>query len=128
MSRENLSSGLPTRCDTNVQSKKTAGGSKFQIKEDEGLYYLFSEYRGADQLSGYCAADLRLSFRLQKKQVFSPGILVLCRVGKAWLTSCCIALTFLWTLLQLSLIVRKPVFGVSDQVPHKPGCTATEGG
>ena len=24
--------------------------------------------------------------------------------------------------------VRKPVFGVSDQVRHKPGCTATEDG
>ena len=22
--------------------------------------------------------------------------------------------------------MRKPVFGVSDQVPHKPGCTGTE--
>ena len=28
----------------------------------------------------------------------------------------------------LSLVVRKPVFGVSDQVPHKPGCTTTEDG
>ena len=28
----------------------------------------------------------------------------------------------------LSLVVRKPVFGVSDQVRHKPGCTATEEG
>ena len=26
----------------------------------------------------------------------------------------------------LSLVVRKPVFGVSDQVPHKPGCSPTE--
>ena len=26
----------------------------------------------------------------------------------------------------LSLVVRKPVFRVSDQVPLKPGCTATE--
>ena len=26
----------------------------------------------------------------------------------------------------MSLVVRKPVFGVSDQVPQKPGCTATE--
>ena len=30
--------------------------------------------------------------------------------------------------LYLSLVVRKPVFGVSDQVPHEPACTATEGG
>ena len=28
--------------------------------------------------------------------------------------------------LQMSLVVRKPVFGVSDKVQHKPGCTATE--
>ena len=28
----------------------------------------------------------------------------------------------------MSLVVRKPVFGVSDQVPHKPGCKATEDG
>ena len=26
----------------------------------------------------------------------------------------------------LSLIVRKPVLGVCDQVRHKPGCTTTE--
>ena len=32
--------------------------------------------------------------------------------------------TFL--LSQLSLVMRKPVFGVSDQVRHKPGCTKTE--
>ena len=28
----------------------------------------------------------------------------------------------------MSLVVRKPVFGVSDQVQHKPGCTASEDG
>ena len=26
----------------------------------------------------------------------------------------------------MSLVVTKLVFGVSDQVPHKPGCTVTE--
>ena len=30
--------------------------------------------------------------------------------------------------LQMSLVVRKPVFGVSDQTPHKPGSTATQDG
>ena len=30
------------------------------------------------------------------------------------------------TINQLSLVLRKPVFGVSDQVRHKPGCTVTE--
>ena len=28
----------------------------------------------------------------------------------------------------LSLVVRKPVFGVFDQVRHKPGCTVIEDG
>ena len=28
----------------------------------------------------------------------------------------------------MSLVLRKPVFGVSDQVRYKPGCTATEDG
>ena len=27
---------------------------------------------------------------------------------------------------KMGLVVRKPVFGVSDQVTHKPGCTVTE--
>ena len=31
-------------------------------------------------------------------------------------------------LVNMSLVLRKPVFGVSDQVRHKPGCTATEDG
>ena len=31
-------------------------------------------------------------------------------------------------ILKMSLVVRKPVFGVSDQVRHKPGYTATEDG
>ena len=37
----------------------------------EGLYYLCSENKGADQLRSYCAADLRLCFRICKKPVFS---------------------------------------------------------
>ena len=35
---------------------------KFWIKEVEGLYYPCSENKGADQLRGYCKADLRLCF------------------------------------------------------------------
>ena len=31
-------------------------------------------------------------------------------------------------LCNMSLVVRKPEFGVSDQVPHKPGCAVTEDG
>ena len=37
----------------------------------EGLYYICSENKGADQLRSFCAADLRLCFRIYKKPVFS---------------------------------------------------------
>ena len=41
------------------------------IQKVEGLYYPYSENKGADQLRSYCAADLRLCFRICKKPVFS---------------------------------------------------------
>ena len=44
---------FPTRPDTNqaVQPQKMARGLKFQIQVEEGLYYPYSENKGADQLS-----------------------------------------------------------------------------
>ena len=48
-----------------------ARGLKFRIKKVEGLYYLCSENKGADQLRGYREADLRLCFRICKSPVFS---------------------------------------------------------
>ena len=42
----------------------TQDGLKFRIYEVEGLYYLCSENKGADQLCGYREADLRLCFRI----------------------------------------------------------------
>ena len=47
-----------------------AGGLKLRIYVEEGLYYLYSENKGADQLRSYCAADLRLCFGICKKNVF----------------------------------------------------------
>ena len=46
-------------------------GMKFRILIEEGLYYLSSENKGADQLRGYREAELRLCFRICKKPVFS---------------------------------------------------------
>ena len=46
---------------------------KFRIKEVEGLYYLCSENKGADQLRGYREADLRLCFCICENPVFSRG-------------------------------------------------------
>ena len=34
----------------------------------------------------------------------------------------------LQTVADMSHVTREPVFGVSDQVQYKPGCTATEDG
>ena len=62
--------GFPTRSDTNraVQPLKMARGSKFPIKKVEGLFCLYSENKGADQLCGYRTADPCLCFRICKNQ------------------------------------------------------------
>ena len=71
--RENLFSGFPTRSHTNrtVQPQKMVRALKFQIKKVEGLCHQCNENKGTDQLRSYCAADLRLCFRICKKPVFS---------------------------------------------------------
>ena len=53
-----------------MQPQKIPRGLKFRIQEEEGLYYLCSENKGADQLCGYREADLRLCFRICKKNGF----------------------------------------------------------
>ena len=52
-----------------VQLQKMAGGLKFQILEIEGLCYLCSEKKSADQLRCNCTADLHLCYRIEKKAV-----------------------------------------------------------
>ena len=49
-----------------VWPQKMARGLKFRIKEVEGLYYLCSKNKGADQLRSYRAADLCLRFTYAK--------------------------------------------------------------
>ena len=53
---------FPTWSNTNqaVQLQKMDRGLKFRFQKIEGLYYLCSENKGADQLHGYREADLRL--------------------------------------------------------------------
>ena len=62
-----------TWSDTNqaVQLQKMARGLKFRIRKVEGLYYLCSKNKGANQLRGHREADLRLCFRICKMLVFS---------------------------------------------------------
>ena len=45
-----------------VQPQMMARGLKFRISKVNGLYYLCSENKDADQLRGYREADLRLCF------------------------------------------------------------------
>ena len=61
-----------TWSDTNhaVRLQKMARGLKFRIYKVEGLYYLSSKNKGADQLRSYREADLRLCFRICKTLVF----------------------------------------------------------
>ena len=51
---------LRSDTDWTVQPLKMARGLKFLICEEEGLYVLWSENKGAYQLRGYSAADLHL--------------------------------------------------------------------
>ena len=64
---------FPSWSDTNqaVQSQRMVRGLKFWIWKVEGMYYLCSEKKGADQLRGYREVDLRLCFRISKMLVFS---------------------------------------------------------
>ena len=59
-----------TRSDTNcaIKPQKMVRGLKFWILEEEGLYYKCSDNKGAEQLRGYPAADLRLCFRHAKSR------------------------------------------------------------
>ena len=84
ISHENLSSGFPTRSDTNraVQPQKMARGLKFRIYIEEGLHYPCSENKGADQLRSHCAVDLLLCFRICKKSRFLMTRLILSRQQK----------------------------------------------
>ena len=58
--------------DTNspVLSQKQARTLKFQIDEEEGLCFLCSKTKGADQLCKYCTADLHICFCLCMSLVF----------------------------------------------------------
>ena len=64
--------GFQTMSDINqaVQPQKMARDMKFHIWEVEGLYYLFNENKGADQVNGYRTADLRLCFSHKQKAGF----------------------------------------------------------
>ena len=71
-----MSSGIATSSDTNwaVQPQKMSRAVKSQIKIEEGLYHHCSENKGADQLCGYCEADMPLCFRIYAKSQYKWGV------------------------------------------------------
>ena len=64
---------VPDQVDTNRATLllNMARDLKFRTEEVHVLYNPSSENKGADQLHGYCEADLRLCFCICKKAVFS---------------------------------------------------------
>ena len=74
------------RHDQAVQPQKMGRGLKFWSWIEEGFCYLCSENKGADQMWGYRAADLRLCFLICKIRFsHDPAQLILPRSlkGKA---------------------------------------------
>ena len=65
-----------------------ARGLKFRIYKVEGLYYLSSENKGADQLR-----DLRLCFRIYANRLFSHDV-----------TQMIFRSRFIWDLLGITVI------------------------
>ena len=72
--------GFTTRSDTNQvrQSQNMARALKFRIKKEEGLFYLCSENKDADQLRSNCIADQRLCFRICKNRFITTLLIYTC--------------------------------------------------
>ena len=62
---------FPTWSDTNqaLQLQKMARGLKFQIKKEEGLYFLCSENKGADQICVFVVAYAKCWFSHDAAQI-----------------------------------------------------------
>ena len=75
MTLENRSSRFLTRSDTSrsMQPQEMARSLKFQISEEEGLYYQCSQNKGTDRHRSYSEAGLCLCFCLCKLFVFPWG-------------------------------------------------------
>ena len=64
---------FPNRFDTHraAQAQKMVRGLKFQIQEEEELYYPCSKNKGPDQLRGDREPDLSLCFRICRSLLLS---------------------------------------------------------
>ena len=90
------------------------------IRQSKEPFNLISNFHAKNSLvKGH---ERQIAFRLHSFNVFNQSI-----------ESKIVVSIFIFAFLQvihyhLSLVVRKPVFGVSDQVRHKPGCTVIQDG
>ena len=94
-----------------------ARGLKFRIQEVQGLCYQCSENKGADQLRGHREADLHLCFHICKKPVFSPRGSN--KINQKNSHSILLPVTKDMRKAYLSIVLKKPVFGLFDQVGLK---------
>ena len=81
-----------------------ARGLNFRIFKVEGLFYLCCENKGADQLHGYCAADLCLCFWISKKFSHEATELFIRTVAILQLESVTGFLAVIWY-FQISVII-----------------------
>ena len=88
--REKTNALVSDQIDINqaLQSQKMARGLKFRIKEVEGLYYLCSENKGANQLRNYRQADLHLCFAYAKSQFSHNEAQILCTIFPSSISPC----------------------------------------
>ena len=63
------------QADTNraVMPQKMARGLKVRMQEEEGLFYLCSENKGADQLHSYCFAYAKSRFSHDASQIIETN-------------------------------------------------------
>ena len=97
----------------------------FATRIVQSLYFLNPKFQASSHLVWLYSLVCVGHGQKHRRPVFSQRGSYICEQRHK---SACASTQFDFQSLDMSLAVRKPVFGISDQVPHKPGCTATEDG
>ena len=99
----------------------------FATRIVQSLYLLNTKFQASSYLPGLCG-----TWSETPKTGFLTTRLIFVQLNLCLFLNSCLTEPLCWALCpaktQISLVVRKPVFGVSDQVRHKPGCTTTQDG
>ena len=86
-----------------------ASGLKFRINEEEELYSLCSEHRGADQQCSYCASDPGLCFHLCRKQ-FSHDAAQMNKRGRGEVSESCTTYAYFFLFIHTIFIEGNTLF------------------